>query len=481
MPANGNIPNDGTAIDTLVGAEMAAVGASAQRKASLRLIPLIAVGYGLAYMDRINISFASLQMNRDLHFSATVYGVGAGLFFIGYALCEVPSNLLMLRFGSKRWLARIMFTWGLLAAATMFVRTPLEFNVLRFLLGMAEAGFFPGVLYYLTLWFPARVRARAVSRFYIALPLSSAVMGSVAGWLLGLGGKLGLAGWQWLFLLEGIPSILFSLVILWVLPDGPAHVAWLTAEEKAWLREQLEADGARAHLGHQAGVVQALVSSKVWMIGLFFFCALTCSYGYGFSAPAILQNATGWSVTHVGYVVASFGIAGAVAMLLNGAHSDRTRERRMHCVVPCVVMAAGYLTASYSRAGWLTVAALAASFIAFNALQGPALAVPTEFLSGRAAAAGIAAMNTITMFSGFVGPYWMGLMKDATGSDQAGLRGLLLPSLGAAAVMLALARNLARSQNGMIRFPSFGEEHTNAPRAVASAGSGSAADSHGSD
>ena len=211
--------------------EGTALGISAQRKASLRLIPVIAIGYGLAYMDRVNISFASLQMNRDLHFSASVYGMGAGLFFIGYALCEVPSNLLLLRFGAKRWLARIMFTWGLLAAAMMFVRTPIEFNVLRFLLGMAEAGFFPGVIYYLTLWFPARTRARAVSRFYIALPLSSTVMGSVAGWLIGLSGKWGLSGWQWLFLLEGLPAVLFSFIILWLLPDNPHRVSWLTADE----------------------------------------------------------------------------------------------------------------------------------------------------------------------------------------------------------------------------------------------------------
>ena len=222
-----------------------AIGRSAQRKAAVHLLPLLAIGYGLAYMDRINISFASLQMNRDLHFSASVYGFGAGLFFIGYALCEVPSNLLLLRFGARRWLARIMFTWGLLAAATMFVRTPLEFNVLRFLLGMAEAGFYPGVIFYLTLWFPARMRARAVSRFYISLPLSSVVMGSVAGWLLGLGGKLGLAGWQWLFLVEGLPTAIFSLVILKMLPDGPAKATWLTAEEKAWLEGQLKADGRR--------------------------------------------------------------------------------------------------------------------------------------------------------------------------------------------------------------------------------------------
>src|SRR5208337_5213027 len=178
--------------------------------------------------------------NQDLHFSASVYGFGAGLFFIGYALCEVPSNLLLLRFGARRWMARIMFTWGLLASAMLFVRTPLEFNALRFLLGVAEAGFYPGVIYYLTLWFPLRMRARAVSRFYIALLLSSVELGSLAGWLLGLGGKLGLAGWQWLFLIEGLPAVLFSFVILKMLPDSPTHAAWLTSDEKAWIRNQLK-------------------------------------------------------------------------------------------------------------------------------------------------------------------------------------------------------------------------------------------------
>ncbi len=425
-------------------AEDEAVGRSAQRKAALRLLPLLGIGYGLAYMDRVNISFASLQMNRDLHFSASIYGFGAGLFFIGYALCEVPSNLLLLRFGARRWMARIMFTWGLLATATMFVRTPFEFNVLRFLLGMAEAGFYPGVIFYLTLWFPARMRARAVSRFYIALPLSSVVMGSLAGWLLGLSGKLGLSGWQWLFLIEGLPTALFSLVILKLLPDSPAKATWLTGEEKAWLDGQLKADGEKAHLGHSAGVAQALLEPKVWMIGAYFLFALTASYAFGFSAPAILQIATGWSVTQVGYLIACFGLAGAAGMLVNSAHSDRRGERAMHCIIPCVVMAAGFLTASYAREPWLVTAGLAASFIAFMSMLGPANAVPMQFLAGRAAAAGIAGMNTITMFSGFVGPYWMGVMKDHTGSYAAGLRGLVLPSLLAAGTMGALTRNLAR-------------------------------------
>jgi MFS transporter, ACS family, tartrate transporter len=422
----------------------AAIGATAQRKASLRLLPIIAIGYGLAYMDRINISFASLRMNSDLHFSATVYGLGAGLFFIGYALCEVPSNLLLLRFGPRRWLARIMLTWGLLAAAMMFVRTPFEFYSVRLLLGISEAGFFPGVIYYLTLWFPAKARARAVSRFYVALPLSTVVMGALAGWLIGLQGTFGLAGWQWLFLLEGLPTALFSFVILAALPDSPDKAAWLTPDEKSWLQRQLETDRAQAHIGDEAGVLRALLSPKVWMIGLFFLSALTCNYGFYFSGPAILQAVTGWSVAKVGLLMSCFGICGAAAMLFGGSNSDRTGDRAMHCIVPCCVMGAGYSIGSYGRPGWLVVLALGTSFVAFMALQAPALAVPTQFLAGRAAAAGIAAMNTITMFSGFIGPYWMGRMKDATGNYNLGLRGLIVPSLTAALVMFLLTRSLAR-------------------------------------
>ena len=420
------------------------VAASAQRKAALRLIPLIGVGYGLAYMDRINIGFASLQMNRDLGFSATIYGLGAGLFFLGYALCEVPSNLLLMRFGAKKWLARIMFTWGLLAAGMMFVHSPLTFYFMRFLLGMAEAGFFPGVIYYLTLWFPAGMRARAVSRFYVAMPLSSTVMGAVAGWLLGMNGKMGLAGWQWLFLLEGLPAVLFSFVLLRALPDGPASVSWLTTEEKAWIERTLREDGAQAHIGQDAGVIEALLSPKVWAIGLVMFFLLTCSYGYGFSAPAILQGATGWSVTKIGYVVALYGLGGAVGMLLGAASSDRARERTFHVIVPALIVGSGYLVASYGHGVWTVVVPLGISFFFYHALQGPSLAVPMQFLSGRAAAAGIAAMNTITMFSGLAGPYWMGLMKDRTGDYRVGLRGLTVSTICAAAMMYVLSRSLRR-------------------------------------
>ena len=441
MPSSGD--PSGASLTTPVFDEES-IGRSAQRKASIRLLPIIAIGYGLAYMDRINISFASLRMNSDLHFSATVYGFGAGLFFIGYALCEVPSNLLMLRFGARRWLARIMFTWGILAAGMMFVRTPLEFYAVRLLLGVAEAGFFPGVVYYLTLWFPARSRSRAISRFYIAFPLASVVMGSLAGWLMGLDGLLGLAGWQWLFLLEGAPAALFSFVILRMLPDSVNEAPWLTIDEKSWLRKQLEIDGNQAHLGHSAGALRALLSLKVWMIGAFFFFTLLCGYAFNFSAPAILQTATGWNVAQVGYLIAAFGLAGAVSMLVNSAHSDRTGERAMHCIVPSLIMGVAFLVAGSTRIPWLVVLSLGVSFVAYTSILCPGVSIPTQFLAGRAAAAGIAAMNTITMFSGFVGPYVMGLLKDATGTYEAGLRGMLIPSLVAAAIMYALTRSLAR-------------------------------------
>src|ERR1700733_3717994 len=226
-------------------AREAAIGRSALRKASLRLLPLIGLGYGTAYMDRVNISFAALQMNRDLSFSATVYGFGAGLFFLSYAACEVPSNLLLCRLGARRWLARIMVSWGLVAMAMVFVRTPAQFYIARFILGVAEAGFFPGVIFYLTQWFPPEVRARSITRFYIAWPLSSAVMGALAGALMGLDGRLGLSGWQWLFAVEGLPAVILGVVFFFYLPDGPATARWLTEPERSAVLKRL-ADVATA-------------------------------------------------------------------------------------------------------------------------------------------------------------------------------------------------------------------------------------------
>ena len=415
------------------------IGRSAVRKASWRLIPLIALGYGTAFMDRINISFASLQMNRDLHFSATVYGFGAGLFFVSYAACEVPSNLLLVRFGARRWLSRIMLTWGLLAIGMMFVKTAPQFYVMRFLLGMAEAGFFPGVVFYLMQWFPPEMRARAISRFYISLPLSSVVMGSIAGALLNLQGRLGLAGWQWLFLVEGLPAILLSVVFFLHLPDTPADAKWLEPNEREWLLERIHVDTASG--GHTHDVIRALLDPRVLQIGLVFLCMLGASYAYQFSAPAILQRVTGLSTTNVGFLIACMGLLGALAMILNAMHSDRTGERHWHVIVPFLLIAAGYAVGGLSARPWLVVPALAVAVITYSSLQGPLLAIPPTFLKGKTMAAGIAAMNTLGMLGGFIGPYWMGIAKDLTGDYQHGLLTLTIPSLIAAGIILLMWRN----------------------------------------
>jgi ACS family tartrate transporter-like MFS transporter len=423
-------------LETLGSDASARVGKRALRKASWRMIPLLGVGYGIAYMDRINISFASLQMNRDLHFSAAVYGFGAGLFFLSYAACEVPSNLLLCRFGARRWLARIMLTWGLLAMAMMLVRTPVQFYVMRFLLGVAEAGFFPGVIFYLSEWFPAQVRARVISRFYIALPLSSTVMGAVAGPLLHLQGRLGLAGWQWLFLLEGLPSVLFSVVLWRLLTDKPKDAEWLSVEERAWLMREMASEHAEG--GHGEDIGSALRDARVWQIGGIMLCMLTTAYAYQLSSPAILERATGLGVTAVGWLVSGAGLLGAVAMLGNAAHSDRTGERRWHVVVPFLLMVVAFAVSGLLRTPWVVVAGLTVGYVCNVGLQTPLLALPGTFLKGRSMAAGIAAMNTVGMMGGFIGPWAMGLVKDHTGEYRMGLAALAVPSLVAAGLAWGL-------------------------------------------
>ncbi len=424
--------------DALATSESDRIGKSAVRKASWRLLPLIALGYGTAYIDRINISFASLQMNRDLHFSATVYGFGAGLFFVSYAVCEVPSNLLLVRFGARRWLSRIMLTWGLLAVGMMFVKTVPQFYVVRFLLGMAEAGFFPGVVFYLMQWFPPEKRARAISGFYVSLPLASVVMGSIAGALLNLQGRFGLAGWQWLFLVEGLPAVILSIVFLVYLPNTPADARWLNPDERSWLESRIRVDAASG--GHTHDVARALLDPRVLQLGLVFLCMLGVSYAYQFSAPAILQKLTGLNTTKVGFLIAGIGLLSAIGMVLNALHSDRSRERYWHVILPFLLMAAGYAIGGTSSLPWMAVPALAATVIAYTALLGPLLAIPPTFLKGKSMAAGIAAMNTVGMLGGFIGPYWMGIARDLTGDYQHGLLTLTIPSLIAAGIVLLMRR-----------------------------------------
>ena len=410
-----------------------AVGRSAVRKAGWRLIPLIGLGYGTAFLDRANVSFAALQMNRDLHFSATVYGFAAGIFFVSYAICEVPSNLLLCRFGARKWLSRILVTWGLLAMATMFVRTAHQFYVVRFLLGMAEAGFFPGVVYYLTQWFPPYMRARVISRFYISYPIATAVMGALAGWLLGLNGRFGLAGWQWLFLVEALPAQVLSVVFFLLLPDKPSDAKWLTSDESAWLTRQIEEDAACA--AHTTNVGRALMDKRVWAVALVFLCMLSSAYAFLYFAPTMFVDLTGMSVTAVGFLTAGLGLAGGVGMLAFSASSDRHRERYWHVIVPFALAAVGFAICGVTRSPWVAVISLCVAITLYNSLQGALLTIPPEFLKGRTMAAGIAAMNTIGIMGGFIGPYVMGRMKDATGSYQTGYLIFAFPLLLAAGVV----------------------------------------------
>jgi MFS transporter, ACS family, tartrate transporter len=413
-------------------------GRSALRKVSWRLLPLIGLGYGVAYMDRVNISFAALQMNHDLGFTASIYGFGGGLFFLSYAAGEMPSNLLLVRFGARRWIARIMFTWGLVAAGMLFVRTPLQFYVMRFLLGAAEAGFFPGVVYYLMQWFPAEERGRAISRFYVSLPLSGVVMGAVAGSLLGLRGTLGLAGWQWLFLAEGAPALLLAVIILFALPDSPGEAAWLTREEKAWIAARLAAE--RTNLGARGdpGAWRILGDPRLWVLGAANIMILGSAYAFNLSAPTILTEATKLDATHVGWLTAAASLAAAVGMVAAGWHSDRRRERYGHTLVFLIVLSLAFAAVGFSGAAWVIVAGYVVYQVAGSALQTVFWLIPSDVLAGRSAAVGVAAIGSIGMTGSFVGPWAWGLARDATGGWQAGL----LTIAGAYALAVVLIAGL---------------------------------------
>jgi ACS family tartrate transporter-like MFS transporter len=418
-----------------------AVARGAIDKISWRLLPLILLSYLISYMDRSNISFASVPMNADLRFSATVYGLGAGLFFVGYAFFEVPSNLLLARFGARRWIARIMLTWGLVSIGMMFVRTPWQFYAIRFLLGLAEAGFFPGVMLYLSSWYPNRWRGRAVSRFYIAAPLGTVLMGAVAGSLLGLDGRLGLKGWQWLFLVEGLPAVLMALILLLLLPDAPGSVTWLSDSQKAWVTRALADDIAMCGKSDH-GFLRALLHPLVLAIALPVALSFACFNSIVFSGPKLLIDATGWSMTHVGFLVSFVGVVTTAAMLTFGWNSDRCRERYLHMAGAMGISALSAGTMALAISPWMTV--LGYSFftiVSFNIGMLGFLVVADD-LTPPARVVGFAAMNTIAQIGSFIGPALWGLAADRTGSFQLGLSVIPCVMLAAAGFVLLKRRNV---------------------------------------
>lgn len=405
------------------------------RTVTMRLVPFLILCYFVAYLDRVNVGFAALTMNRDLGISSTAFGLGAGIFFVSYFIFEVPSNLFLEKFGARRWIARIMVTWGVLSGCMAFVQGETSFYIVRFLLGIAEAGFFPGIIFYLTLWFPSSYRARIVGYFMAAIPLSSVLGAPLSGWLLGLDGVSGLPGWKWMFILEAAPALLLSAVVLGYLTDRPALAMWLPADGRAWLANRLDLETRKRESAQKFTVMQALTNPRVLALSLVYFGAVACNYGVGFFMPQIVKN-FGLSNLATGFVTAIPYICGVVGIIYWGWRSDQKQERKMHEAFALFVAGAGILASTFLPDPFLKMVALSiAAFGVFGCL--PVFwALPTSFLSGAAAAGGIAIINAIGNLSGFAGPYLMGYLKDRTGDFNAGLQ--CLAGLGFLAMVIVL-------------------------------------------
>jgi len=394
-------------------------------KIAWRLLPLLFVSYVVAYVDRINVGFAKLYIREALGVNeqvfGTVYGFGAGLFFLGYFLFEVPSNLVLQRVGARAWIARIMIVWGIVSAATMFVNSRESFYAMRFLLGVAEAGFFPGILLYLTYWFPTRERAKTIATFAIAGLVAGVIGSPMSGAILGLDGTWGLAGWQWLFVIESIPAVVLGLVVLFVLPNGPADVTWLTPEEKRSLAERLSREAAEAGADQRSHLATVFTSPRVWLLCLLYFLFNVGGYGYEMWLPSIVKGFSGQTDILVGLITAIPYLAAGIAMFFAGRHSDRTDERRGHVAVAAFVAALGFALAGSLRNPWLAMGGLTLAFMGLKSTMGPFWALGTSFLSGTAAAGGIAFINSVGNLGGFVGPTVVGVIRDRTGNDTAAL------------------------------------------------------------
>ena len=399
------------------------------RQVTLRLVPFLIVCYFVAYLDRVNVGFAALTMNKDLGLTQTEFGIGAGIFFLSYFIFEVPSNLFLERFGARRWIARIMFSWGLLSglmafipqiAATTGLSSTSVFYTIRILLGIAEAGFFPGIIFYLTLWFPSLYRGRIIGYFMAAIPLSSVIGAPVSGALLNLGGLAGLASWQWLFIIEAVPALVLAGVVLFYLTDKPEQATWLPPDGRGWLARQLDAENRARVAAKHFSTLQALGDTRVLLLAFVYFGAVAANYSLGFFLPQIVRD-FGLSFGVTGLVTAIPYILGTVGMVYWGWHSDRTGERREHTALAALGAGAGIAASTLIDDPTGKMVALSISGFGVFAVLPVFWTLPTTFLTGTAAAGGIAVINSIGNVSGFAGPFVMGKMKDATGSYSVGL------------------------------------------------------------
>jgi sugar phosphate permease len=435
-----------------------------RQKVSRRLIPYLFVLYVAAYLDRINIGFAQLQMKSALGFSDTVYGLGAGVFFLGYFLFEVPSNLILARIGARVWIARIMITWGLISSAMAIVRTPAEFYALRFFLGAAEAGFFPGVIYYLSQWFPAAARASAISRFMTATAVSGIVGGPLSAALFTLDGLSGLAGWQWIFVAEGIPSVLLGVTTLWFLTDRPAEAKWLSPAAREHLEATMRMEAADIVRRGHVSLGRALLHPTVWRLSLLSFTLLLGFYSISFWLPQIIESLSHGNNVEVALLSSIPYVAAVPAMWVVGAHSDRTRERSLHIAGAALVGAAGLGATAVVQTPVPGLIALSiAAMGVFSAI--PVFwSLPTTFLSGTAAAGAIALINSLGNLAGFFGPSLIGRVRDVTGGFAGSLITIAVLLVGSSALTVSLRRSPA-NDNHM----SEGRPEGRSPKAIENA------------
>jgi ACS family tartrate transporter-like MFS transporter len=413
----------------------------------LRLMPFLFVLYIVNYLDRINVGFAALQMRVQLGFSDKVFGTAFGIFFLGYLCLQLPSNLLMARVGARRWMAAIMIAWGLISCLMIFVRTPKSFYELRFLLGAAEAGFFPGIILYMKNWFPATARARAVALFMTANPLAGMIGGPISGALLGIH-QLGLAGWQWMFLLEGVPAVVLAGVVLVTLHDVPDSATWLTAEQKLWLRETLQRERDQHAMVSRRDVwgTTLKLSWQILLLTVVYFGLTASAYGVILWLPTYIHSLTSLSNGGIGFVSVIPYIASAVAMVLVGMSSDRTAKHRLHLAGSALSGAVFLLVAAYTTSIIPGLTFLTLALMATLCMQGPFWATATSLMSGMAAAAGIAVINSLGNLGGFFGPYIIGQKR----SSGAGFRGgmlLIAATLALAAIISLLVRNPQRDSS----------------------------------
>jgi ACS family tartrate transporter-like MFS transporter len=422
-----------------------AIEKSAMRKIYVRLLPFAILSYFLAYIDRINVSFAGLTMQGDLHMSATAFGFAAGTFYWGYFIFEVPSNVVMEKVGARLWIARIMITWGIFAGITAMVTGSTSFAVVRFFLGVAEAGFFPGIVLYFTYWFPAHHHARIVSGFLIGLPIAVAAGAPVSTAILSLDGLFGLRGWQVMYILEAIPTILIGVVTLFVLTDRPEQARFLTTEEKTWLAGKLAAERRAKEAVKTFGMWQAMFDPKVLLLSLNYFGIVVASLGMLIFIPQIIKSIGVTSNMTVGWLTMIPYICGGIALVVWGRVSDRMHERRWNLLGACLVAAVGLFIAGYTMGTWWALVGMSVAAIGFYGSKGPFWAMPPMFLTGTAAAASIAWINSIGNLGGFFGPWYVGVMKDMTGSYAGGLYGLSLLCLGSA-IICALFLNIRNVQ-----------------------------------